>query len=146
MTDRVRPARGSISATSLAKLGLCEHQLGLDMKTGELKATKKQTVFLKNGTAVHERSLHAAMAPRSRATDQRCFIATAVYGTDAEQTWALRAWRDRVLMASIPGRVLVRMYYRCSPLAVAVLARHPAWLSAVRRLLDGLVRKIGVQP
>jgi len=147
VSARQKPARNSISATSLATLGLCEHQLGLTLRHGDHKATAQQEVFIARGNVAHERSLHAARAtPRGAVTDRRCFIATAVYGPEAEQTNALRAWRDRVLMATRRGRLLIRIYYRLSPRVVHVLDRHPSWMPLVRRLLDRLAEVIGVQP
>lgn len=147
MKERARPARHSISATSLATLGLCEHQLGLTLRHGDHKATAQQEVFLSRGKVVHEQALHAAMAaPEGASTDRRCFIATAVYGQDAVQTSALRAWRDKTLMTSWIGRAVVKVYYRLSPGVVTVLDRHPSWKAVVRWMLDRLVRALDVQP
>lgn len=77
-----------------------------------------------------------------KAADSRCFIASQVYGPNASETEALRAWRDRVLVQSMAGRALVQLYYSTSPALVTLLRKSP-WLDKiVRRALDGFVSKI----
>jgi hypothetical protein len=59
----------------------------------------------------------------SRPGKKGCFIATACYGDyDAPEVRQLRLYRDQVLSASMAGRLLINVYYRCAP----PLAR---WLS-----------------
>ncbi len=72
-----------------------------------------------------------------------CFIATAAYGSPLEpHVQALRAFRDRYLQRSAPGRAFIRYYYRHSPPIAAVIAQH-AWLRfLVRMLLTPLVLAI----
>jgi len=62
-----------------------------------------------------------------------CFIATAAYGHySAPQVQALRAFRDRYLMASAPGRAFVEWYYRYGPIGAEFINVH-AWLKPVVR-------------
>jgi hypothetical protein len=76
--------------------------------------------------------------------DRRCFVATAAMGdADAFEVVQLRAWRDRVLVPSAVGRLVVAAYYRVSPPAARWIARHPhvrrvvrAWV--IRPLADVL--------
>jgi len=77
------------------------------------------------------------------ASDSRCFIASQVYGPQAAETNALRAWRDRVLVPSLAGRAFIRLYYGVSPALVWLLKRNPRLTSAVHRALDGLVERVG---
>lgn len=87
--------------------------------------------------------------PRPRYTpksDARCFIATAIYGPHAEETNALRDWRDAVLMPSWFGRVLVGVYYRLSPPLARILGRSMALRKIVQQCLDALVKRIGRTP
>lgn len=64
-----------------------------------------------------------------------CFIATAAFGTKmAGKIHVLRAFRDRYLSGSAPGRALVSLYYRHSS-GVAGWIRPSESLRAVARLL-----------
>jgi hypothetical protein len=142
MPYQIRPAKGSISATELAKLGLCEKRLYLDSIYGRGRDTAEQKEAKARGNDVHEASRLAALAtpasPRA-ARDTRCFIASAVYGPHAIKTDQLRAWRDDVLMRSEPGRLFVRVYYAVSPPIARALLRWPAAAGLVRQLLDRVV-------
>ena len=75
--------------------------------------------------------------------DSRCFIATQVYGPHADQTDALRAWRDTVLMPTRGGRLVVAIYYRVSPALLPVLRRSQLLTRGVRHSLDALLKRIG---
>jgi len=70
-----------------------------------------------------------------------CFIATAAYGSEtAAELDTLRAFRDRVLVKSGPGRWAVDTYYRLSPPLAEYIAAHEAVRTIVReRLLDPAV-------
>lgn len=65
-----------------------------------------------------------------------CFIATAACGSYLHP-WVgvLRAFRDRVLLASSPGRSFVEWYYRMSPPLAGVIARHGSLAAVVRLFL-----------
>jgi hypothetical protein len=68
-----------------------------------------------------------------------CFIATYVFANAySQEVMQLRAFRDQVLMPSRYGRALVRIYYRVSPVLVALT---PAWI-ARSRLSQWSLRKI----
>jgi hypothetical protein len=83
-----------------------------------------------------------AASPISR--DKRCFVATAALSPDAAEVEALRRWRDRVLLSSAPGRLLVAAYYRVSPPLARWIAARPAWRRVVReRFVVPLARRIG---
>ena len=141
MPSDSRPAKGSVSATELARMGACETQIVLDARHGRGPVSAKAKASSARGIEVHERALQAAIAANG-AGDRRCFIATAVYGGDAWQTDALRGWRDRRLAVSTPGRAVIALYYRLSPVAAAAAARWPWLRRMVRVVLDRLVRRI----
>ena len=134
----------SVSATELATLGRCERQLVLDAVYGKVAARSNQAAR-DRGDREHLRHhmevQRYAQKPMA-AGDRRCFIATVIYGPDAPQTWALRAWRDRCLLPSPTGRLLVRLYYAISPLVARLAMRQAALHRLFRFVLDRVVRWI----
>ena len=79
---------------------------------------------------------------RPSSSNSNCFIATAVYGSDAPETNALRQWRDRSLLPHFLGRVLVSAYYAVSPRLVPVLTRNKWMRDSVKLALDRVVRAL----
>jgi YVTN family beta-propeller protein len=72
-----------------------------------------------------------------------CFIATAAYGSGmAREVQLLREFRDRRLLASAPGRGLVRFYYRNSPPLADLIRERDAARAAVRAGLVPVVWSI----
>ena len=69
-----------------------------------------------------------------------CFIATAAYGSPlAKEVQILRRFRDRYLLTSAPGRLVVATYYRISPPLARWLAQHDSVRGAVRGSLHPIV-------
>ena len=68
-----------------------------------------------------------------------CFIASEIYGPDAEETNLLRAWRDESLDTTPFGRMAVRTYYVISPKIAGLLKRYPGLKRAVKSRLDNFV-------
>jgi hypothetical protein len=71
-----------------------------------------------------------------------CFVATVAFGVDAPELHAFRAYRDRVLLHSVPGRLFVRAYYDYGPALAAGLKARPRALSLVRGGLRRLHREL----
>lgn len=71
-----------------------------------------------------------------------CFLATAVYGPQAAELDDFRAFRDRRLLPNVPGRLLVRAYYRVGPSLAAGVRRSPLARSLVRAGLERVRRRI----
>jgi uncharacterized delta-60 repeat protein/uncharacterized repeat protein (TIGR02543 family) len=69
-----------------------------------------------------------------------CFIATAAYGSKLHNyVKILRDFRDTCLMPSELGRAFVRLYYKYSPFAADIIAKHKALKVAVRISLLPLI-------
>ncbi len=98
--------------------------------------------YARNPLLLADKLAGKAVGRAMRPGDSRCFVATAVYGGSHPSTGILREWRDRVLMKSRGGRLLVGAYYRVSPALLPVLRRHPALASVIRRALDWVVRRV----
>jgi hypothetical protein len=79
-----------------------------------------------------------------------CFIATAAYGSSLErEVVVLKQFRDRFLMPSLPGRLLVRAYYATSPPLARMIAGSDGLRRSVRVALSplvGLVRPLNALP
>jgi DMSO/TMAO reductase YedYZ molybdopterin-dependent catalytic subunit len=75
------------------------------------------------------------------ASDSRCFIATAAYGTPtAEQINVLREFRDSVLLQNSMGSAFVTLYYQLSPPIAHFIAGNEVLRTFVREMLvDPLV-------
>ncbi|OPY91640.1 MAG: Fibronectin type III domain protein [Syntrophus sp. PtaU1.Bin208] len=69
-----------------------------------------------------------------------CFIATAAFGSyHAPEVIVLRKFRDRILLASTPGRLFVALYYRVSPPIAAFIGRDELLKRATRLSLKPLI-------
>ncbi len=71
-----------------------------------------------------------------------CYLATHVYGAGAPELLHFRAFRDGVLLQWLPGRWLVRAYYRAAPGLLAWLPRHPSAEVLVRRAVYACARAL----
>lgn len=85
-------------------MGFCEKKVVLASQLGR-RETDVQQAAQQAGIAAHAEfhgdakrviAQGGRLAPR---VADRCFIATALYGADARETWALREFRDAVLSA-----------------------------------------------
>jgi len=82
----------------------------------------------------------AVTVPYPDLPDKGCFVATAAFGADwAAEVQVLRDFRDRYLLKSSLGRVLVAWYYRHGPALARLVADNEALKLAVRVSLLPLV-------
>lgn len=111
---------------------MCEYRVALNAQYGK-NHTHHERKRLGVGIAVHA-TLHAQALRNmeSSQTDQRCFIASTVYGPNALETIALRIFRDQHLMRYSIGRRFVAIYYRYSPRLARALGTKPKLTKAVR--------------
>jgi len=68
-----------------------------------------------------------------------CFIATAVYGENANETNLLRAFRDKKLGGTFAGTVFTDCYYIISPYIAKILKKNNMLRFIVRFFLDKIV-------
>lgn len=73
-------------------------------------------------------------------TGKRCFVATAVYGSDmSPEVILLRQYRDKILLQKSLGKFFVELYYKFSP-SIAFWMRNKIFLKRfVKRILDYFV-------
>jgi len=72
--------------------------------------------------------------------DQRCFIATAAYGSSLDlHVQALRKFRDRYLLTNTVGRAFVSVYYNYSPPIADFIGSNERLRAAARWTLTPIV-------
>jgi hypothetical protein len=72
-----------------------------------------------------------------------CFVVTAVYGTEAQDTIQIfRRWRDNSLARSPIGCTAIRLYYRHGPALAKFVTRFPLLRSILRPMLDCAARML----
>ena len=68
-----------------------------------------------------------------------CYIATHIYGSEANQTDFLRAFRDDRLVESVAGRLFINVYYICSPWLVSKMGRYRWFNQLAKKMIDMLI-------
>ncbi|WP_236610731.1 CFI-box-CTERM domain-containing protein [Verminephrobacter aporrectodeae] len=127
--------------TDIVATVYCEQKAVFDAKRGEAQPPQ---VHAKAAAGTFEHLRFQAEGHTRVAIDRRCFIATAIYGSDAPETDFLRDWRDRVLTPNRHGRALVRAYYAISPRLLPILSCSQFVAGTVRVVLDRLLRWLGM--
>jgi len=85
-------------------------------------------------------SIIPPVCPVCSSSDDRCFIATAAFGTPmAEEVRDLRKFRDEELLTNALGRGFVKFYYKTSPPIADFIRNKPALRAMVRVGLKPLV-------
>lgn len=145
MSNRGRKHPRRLSATDLAELGRCERQAMYRYHKHAERVHPALAVARRRGIAEHDRRHQEVISSRSDATRSDrgpCFIASAIYGPYAWQTEVLRDWRDRALLPTRAGRILVGIYYRVSPGLAAYLSGMTRTSRLVRAVLDQFVARV----
>ncbi len=130
-----------VTASNLAEMGFCEYRVLLAKRLGQ-RNTACQIAHIDHGLASHD-SFHADARHiiekggfASQGADNRCFIATAVYGPHAPETIVRRRFRDAVLAPSALGRRVVCIYCRLSPPIAQWLCSNAIAATVVRFCLS----------
>lgn len=131
----------SIPISEIGEVGICERRVYLRKKYG-LRTSQEREARLDRGTKIHE-AAYQQSTPDEKRADKRCFIATAVYGADAVETEHLRSVRDKILMQSAFGRIVVRLYYAASPGIARACDKSGALKHIARAILNVLVKATG---
>lgn len=138
-----------VTASQLAELSFCEMKVRLCALHGD-RDTPVSRKLRADGTKEHERFHREVLAHHNKtvyeknriARDRRCFIATAVYGSDDPRTEELRNFRDDRLVKAVWGRWLVSVYYAVSPPLAYLLTLAPWLRPSAMRMLDHVRRRI----
>lgn len=149
--------KGSISATALSELALCQQMVALKQRGNRTAPSREHAQWMDRGTQMHVASERAAKVVATRApapasspgggaapSKGACFLASEVYGPAHPKTCALRTFRDRTLRRTRAGRAFIALYYRTSPPVAAFLHRHRWAKTFVRFGLDALVRLVTI--
>lgn len=134
---------GVTTASELAQSCVCEQQIVFDHTHGKNRTRGQQVVARAGSDAhgnMHSQAKQAYRGVETSQPDKRCFIASAVFGPDSLETWALRDFRDRRLMTFSLGRHLVEIYYLISPPVANYLSSHPRMAAITGVLLKNSLR------
>lgn len=78
------------------------------------------------------------------ASPQKCFVATAVYGSpDCPQVVSFRRFRDQRLSATVLGRAFISFYGVAGPIAAQLVENRPVARKLCRMILDPFARSLG---
>ena len=138
VTMKTRRRKAVVSASELARMGVCERLILFEAVYGK-RTSRSQQEVIERGRAEHSRFFRTGVRsqPETRTSLAKpwCFCASLAWGSDAGETVLLRKFRDRLLRRSSAGRWLIALYYRTAPGLCGRLEGHPR---AIRMLRWGL--------
>jgi hypothetical protein len=103
--------------------------------------TPDQQRRAERGRRAHEQYYREGLAAAGEVNaNERCFVASCLFGAGAWQTIELRRYRDELLLHGRLGRLLVVAYYRIASLVRRILARLPWLQPLVRAAVDAVAR------
>ncbi|MCG7884228.1 MAG: CFI-box-CTERM domain-containing protein [Candidatus Thiodiazotropha endolucinida] len=120
-----------VSASEVGSASYCPHYLELKHK-GTRPSEKYISLGIKGEAKHKELNLQAK--------DQRCFVATHLYGAEDSKTCMLREFRDRKLSPYAMGRLVIHIYYSLSPYLVALSKKVPLIDKSLKFLVDRAVK------
>jgi hypothetical protein len=122
-----------VSASDVGRASFCPHYLELNRKGAQ--PSREAVVARKRGEERHNEL-------NRQAEDRRCYVATYLYGADHPKTQLLRSYRDRELLSTSLGRMLVRLYYLVSPAMILASRVSPFLRRHIESLVDWKVNNI----
>ncbi|WP_152456524.1 CFI-box-CTERM domain-containing protein [Microbulbifer sp. THAF38] len=122
-----------VSASDVGRASYCPHYL--ELKEKGAKPSQQSLEARAKGETSHE-------ALNRQAEDQRCFVATHLYGINHPNTCLLRVYRDQQLASHFRGRVFIRIYYALSPLLVIASRKFPMFSRVMRYFVDRQICRI----
>jgi len=134
-----RATRAPVSASELAKMGLCERKLAFEHRFGEQRSPERQRAAAlgdRQHEAWHRDAIAAHPGVQTSLREARCFIASQAFGADAAETAAFRRLRDEVLRRVAAGRWAVWLYYAVAPDIAAAMRDS----RAIDRLVKSVLR------
>ena len=75
--------------------------------------------------------------------ENKCVIATEIFGPESYEVMRLRQWRNQDLYGHAVGRGAVAAYYRISPALIPILRRHGFLRMCLRFAISQWVNKLG---
>ena len=133
MRDNRKKQRLWVSASDVGRAAYCPHSLELE-KNG-VKPSEFAVKARKKGEAGHE-------TLNRRAADNRCYIASHLYGMNDTRTETLRKFRDNHLLNHLAGNICISIYYLLSPMLVIGARRSSLLDCLLRYITDNILRII----
>lgn len=121
-----------VSASDIGRAEFCGKYLELresGAKVGDHAIAKR-----KQGERGHDEL-------NKRVADNRCYVATHLYGPNDDRTHALRQFRDRYLLTTFAGRMFVAVYYSCSPAFVGLSRTFPVLDRISKPVIDRIATR-----
>lgn len=128
---RARKKTYWVSASDVGRASFCPYYLQL--KNSGARVSEEAKAAREAGDKGHDDINWQARS------DKRCYAASHLYGADDPRTEFLREFRDRRLLSSKSGRVIVWAYYRVSPSLVALSRNCNLLERAIAWVIDRLI-------
>ena len=127
--NKQKYSKTAVSASDVGRAAFCPQYLVL--KNRNAQVSKSAQMAREKGNKAHYQFNKAA-------NDRRCFIASHLYGADHFKTNDLREFRDKTLLKTFIGKMLVSSYYKTSPMLVRISENVPLIHWFFKKTIDTL--------